>query len=368
MTGMPPALFTTVIGAVLIVTVLTDMVITTVAVSAGAGPITKRVIRPLWRVTLALHRRSVSHRLLRAAGPAIIFAVIATWLVGLILGWALVFGQGGSLVEQGLDGPVPAFGRVYFAAGMVLGRGATVIGASSDIWRFVEQLAAASGVALLSLSIAYVLPVVGAVVRKREVAAYIATLGGSPDEILLTAWDGDGFGQLDLHLIALTPMITRLAQDHLAYPIVHYFHSGERHTAIGPNIVALDEALTILDDALDDAHRLDSPSIRPLRTAVDAFLHTLPRISVEPAERPLAWPVLSGYRANELPLRAREDVEATLSEQDERRRLLAGFLHHDAWTEEDVHAFDRERFTREADHGGDRGDGSSADAPHDGDT
>lgn len=359
---MPPALFTTVVGAALIVAVLVDMVTTTVAVSAGAGPITKRVTRPLWRLTLALHRRSVSHRLLRIAGPVILFVVIATWLVGLILGWALVFGQEGSLVEQGLDGPVPAFGRVYFAAGMVLGRGASAIGAASEVWRFVEQLAAASGVALLSLSIAYVLPVVGAVVRKREVAAYVSTLGGSPDEILLTAWDGESFGQLDLHLIALTPMVSRLAQDHLAYPILHYFHSGERYTAIGPSIVALDEALTVLEDAVGDGHRLDTPSIRPLRTAIDAYLRTLTRVSVDPADTPLPWPVFDGYRAHELPLRGHEDIEATLEEQDDRRRLLAGFLHHDAWTEEDLHAFDRERFSREADRGEEQPDAPGASA------
>jgi hypothetical protein len=346
---MDVPLFSTAVGAALIVLVIADMVVTTVAVSGGAGPLTRRVTKPLWKVALLLHRRATSHRMLRVAGPVLLFTVIAMWLFGLILGWALVFGQEGSLVERGIDGPLPAFGRVYFAAGMVLGRGASVVNPASGVWRFIEQLAGASGVALLSLSLAYVLPVVGAVVRKREVAAYASSLGGSPEEILSRAWDGESFGELGLHFIALTPMVNRLAQDHLAYPILHYFHSGERYTAIGPSIVVLDETLTLLEEAIEPDRRIDHPSIWPLRTAIDAFLRTLTRVDVEPGDEPLTWPVLEGYRTeHRLPMLPDDEVHERLEALEERRCLLTGLLRHDAWTGEEAQSFDPDRFERQA--------------------
>lgn len=43
-------------GAVLVLLVLVDALMTTIAVSAGAGPVTKRVLAGCWRAVLALHR------------------------------------------------------------------------------------------------------------------------------------------------------------------------------------------------------------------------------------------------------------------------------------------------------------------------
>lgn len=334
----------TMVGVLILVGVMADLVITTLVPSGGAGPLTRWSSGLLWRLLLALHRRRGAHRALRAAGPVILASIIVVWVAGLILGWALVFGREGALVVGDSGDPTPSFGRVYFAAATVLGRGATTYSPASSLWQAIEGIAAGTGVALLSLSIAYILPVVGAIVHKREVASYIGALGGAPAEILTRAWDGEGFGSLHLHFIALTPMVNRLAQNHLAYPVLHYFHSGERFTALGPSIVVLDETLTLAEEALEDEHHLDPSSIRPCRAAIDGFLRTLTRVAVVSAEEPLPRPVLDAYRETALPLRNDEEIDERYAGLKDRRCLLAGFLQHDGWTEAETRSFDPEEW------------------------
>ena len=228
--------------------------------------------------------------------------------------------------------PTPVLGRFYFSAATILGRGSVAFRPSTDLFQLVEELAAASGVLLLSLSIAYILPVVSAVTNKRHVAVYVSSLGGTPDEILTRAWDGRSFGDLHLHLVNLTPLTAKMAEQHLAFPVLHYFHSGERETALGPSIVLLDETLTVLDRAVDPEHRIDASAIGPLRVAIDRFLRSLTKVAVEPADEPLAVPPLSGYRARELPLAPPDEIGEIFEELADRRKLLAGFLEHDGWT------------------------------------
>ncbi|MBW3658217.1 MAG: hypothetical protein KY457_06235, partial [Actinobacteria bacterium] len=329
----------TVLGALILMAVLTDLIVTTIVPSGGAGPMTRKLGTTLWRGILVLHRRRGAHRALRAAGPFILVTIITLWLVGLIAGWALVFGQEGSVVDVQSGEPSASFGKVHFAAATILGRGATDFTPGSDFWRALEGIAAGTGVALVGLSIAYILPIVGAVVQKREVASYIGSLGGTPDEILVRAWDGESFGSLHLHFIALTPLINRLAQNHLAYPILHYFHSGERFTALGPSIVVLDETLTFAVEAMDESATLDPSSVRPCRAAVDGFLRTLTRVAIVSADEPVPPPAFDEYRDKDLPLRDREEIQRRYEDLKDRRCLLAGFLEHDGWTPEETRSW-----------------------------
>lgn len=331
------------VGVGVVTAVLYDLVVTTIAASAGAGPLTRTLCRSVWRGVLAWHRRRGASRAMGAAGPILLVSVLVMWLVGLIVGWALVFGREGSLLEAESGDPTALLGKVYFAAATVLGRGTSLYSPGTDLWRTLEQVAGATGVALLGLSIAYILAVVNAAAQKREVAAYVSSLGGTPVEVLSRAWDGERFGDLHLHLIALTPMATRLAQHHLAYPILHYFHSNERFTALGPSIVVLDEALSLAEEAVEDEHRLDPSSIRPCRAAIDGFLRTLTRVAVVTADHPLPQPHLAGYRDARLPLRPDDEIRQRFEALADRRRLLAGFLEHDGWDLGIAGSFDHDR-------------------------
>ena len=331
---------TTTVGAALILLTLADLLATAVSVGHGAGPLTGRIAQGVWRMLLSIRKWVGSDRVLVAGGPLILLAVISVWVLLLIIGWSIVFGRPETLLAVQDGQPVPVFGRVRYAASIVIGRGSSAVQPSGSVYEILEPIAAVSGLTALSLSIAYVLPVVQGVVAKRSLALYMSTLGHSPQDVLIRAWNGERLGQLDLHLIALTPRVAQVAQSHLAYPIIHYFHSTNRATALGPSIVTIDQALTA-HELLDDSVAIDTMATEPLREAIDDFLDTLRYAFVEPADVEVAPGDERMTETRErlaeagLPLDAENRTE--LSEEDvARNRLLRGYLADDGWEDADA--------------------------------
>lgn len=148
-----------VVGTVILLVTAADIVVTTTSVSSGRGPLSSQVAARVWSVVLAVHTRTRGHRLLQIAGPVILFGIILTWVILLSVGWALLFSVPGALEGSGDLG----FGqRLHFAATTVAGRGTSSLQVADGGWWIAEQLCGLTGVALIGLSIAYVLPVVSA--------------------------------------------------------------------------------------------------------------------------------------------------------------------------------------------------------------
>lgn len=316
------------IGLALVVLTGYDVAVTVLAVSSGPGPITRRVSRATWWVCRGANRRLGWSPFLRAAGPLIILLVLWTWLVLMIVGWGLVFGQEGSLLENG-EALQPAFGRIHYAASLVLGRGGSSFEPAAGVWRFAEQLASLVGVAFVGMAVAYVLPVVGAVIHKRQVAVSIWSLGASPVEILSRAWNGRDFGDLDLHLLALTPELARLSQQHFAYPVLAYFHSADRDTALAPSIVVLDETLMLFESAIEGDVGLEASAWAPCRATVSLFLKSVEAMDVHaPYHESLPVPDLDALRAIGVPLRDEASIgfAYAAAASVDRRSLLADYL------------------------------------------
>lgn len=325
----------TVLGSLLVGLTLHDLVSTTTSVSSRAGPITRHTGAWLWRVALSLRRRTGWTAPLRRAGPVILFTIVALWLVLLIVGWALVFGQE-SIVTIADGQPAAFLGNVYFSSATVTGIGSATLGTERDVWQFVEQLAAASGVALLGLSVSYVIPVVQAVVEQRRIGAYVHALGDDGVDVLCRAWDGRDLGHLDLHLIALTQSLAGLAERYLAYPIVHYFHSPSRRTAIGPAMATLDTLLVLNDHALAPEVRIHPSVVRPLEDALWAFLEQAAPEDAEPRRWEPSWPDLTPLRDAGIPFSEERPLPELTGDVRDRQERLVAYLTHDGWATEDV--------------------------------
>ncbi|WP_077589262.1 hypothetical protein [Planococcus lenghuensis] len=99
------------IGLLLFVTI--DVFWTTLWVDGGAGPISSRLSRFLWKMTRGISR---GHPLLLSlAGPAVLATTLLTWIGLLWLGWLLVFsGDIHSVVDTRDDKPINWSERVYF--------------------------------------------------------------------------------------------------------------------------------------------------------------------------------------------------------------------------------------------------------------
>lgn len=324
------------VGLVVLMVALFDLVVTTVAVSAGKGPVTSQVARVVWKTILGLAHRSDSRKPITAGGPAVLFSVIGTWIVLLVVGWSTVLAAGRAVV--GTSGSGAGFvATLSFVATSLVGGSPDDVRLAAGGWQHVRPLLIGSGFALLSLVIAYVIPVVNATVSKRKVAAYISTLGHEPAEILRRTWNGDHLSDLHLHLIAVTPMIVDMAEQHLAYPVLHYMDSQERHTALSASAATLDEMLTVLE-AVDGDVGVPRSSLLPARRAVSELLDTLREAFVQPGDEPVPPPAIEDLRDIGLPLPDDDTLSDVFTHLETRRRLLHAFLQHMGWRWEDLAA------------------------------
>ncbi|HEX6900269.1 MAG TPA: potassium channel family protein [Thermoanaerobaculia bacterium] len=319
-------------GVVLILGVVFDVLWTTLRM-AGAGPLTSWVTNLLWHLAL---RVTPSHRALSSAGFLIVLLTVFLWIGLVWLGWILVLGiDPGSVVNSQSGQPADFWARTYFAGFTLITLGNGDFVPNGAVWQVLTPVAAANGFFLVTLVITYLLPLMSAALQRRQLAVHINTLGKTPQEFLLRAWDGQSFGRLTEHLLGLTFPIMGLGEGHLAYPVLHCFHSSERETAMAPNIAVLDEVLTLLESvALEQ--RPNRVAIYPLRGAIDRLLSTLADAHLEPERNPPPLPDLKTLRAAGIPTIDDETFRFSLEVATDRRRLLFGLVEKEGWHWDDV--------------------------------
>ena len=258
-------------GVVLIGWTLFDAFVTVFLIGGGAGPQSAFVADRLWRGALALHddSSSRSHSLMRAAGPVILLVVLLAWVLGLVLGWALVFP-----VRAFEDGASLEFAdRLLFAGLAIVGRtgNSPTLAVAGDGWELLNALAGLSGVFIVSVGLASVLPILASVAHKRSIAASVHTLGDSVAD-MRELGRTPGNSAFELHLVALVSTLALAAEQHRAYPVLHYFHSRDRHAALAP---AVAKVSLLLRGDLDGIDKVDATVRRPLERSVSNLIAAL---------------------------------------------------------------------------------------------
>ncbi|MEP0546345.1 MAG: potassium channel family protein [Rhodothermales bacterium] len=319
-------------GIALLLLVLLDALWTTLA-PHGAGPVTKGLARGLWSLALAVHRAAGgTHRLLAVVGPALLFLAFLWWVAGLWTGWVLVFESADGSVARAQTGePADLASTVYFVGFTLFTMGNGDYVPTTDGWEIATAVAALSGLFVVTLAITYLVPVVSAVAAKRKLAAHLDDLGRSPVEIVLTAWDGSGFSSFEQHLGQIIPELEMHTQRHLAYPVVHYFHSTERRTAAGPAIVAFAEALGLLSHAVAPDVRPAPAVLVPAHRAVEGYLGTLRRGFVTAAADPLPHPSLQDLADAGIPVVDAGEFDQAQRADAQEGRLLHALVRDTGW-------------------------------------
>ncbi|HEU5082100.1 MAG TPA: hypothetical protein VFU14_02080 [Acidimicrobiales bacterium] len=332
-----------VLGLSIVAVTLYDLAATTISVSTVRGPLSTRVSEVVWWLSQRTGGTRLS-TLQRASGPLLLLLITVGWLLSLTLGWSLVFSMEGALAQSAepeqQGSSIRWVDSVFFVFGNLIGRGSSELSPDEVVWSSLESAMAVTGVGLLTLSLAWIIPVVAAVVDQRKVAAKLSAMGATPQDIVLRSWNGRDLGDLNLHLLPLIDDLALLAQRHLAYPVIHYFHSSDGRTAIGARIAALDEALTIIEAAgLDDVERgtgLDGSTTRPLRQAVSDYLDTLDVVFISDCDAPrppsVDRVVAGGVAGADLP----ERVQDLCGRLTTRRARLHGYVLHDGWCWDDL--------------------------------
>lgn len=324
-----------ILGLLLLGLVYIDIVITTLTLG-GSGPLTGRVSAWVWSVALYIHHRKPNHSLLQLMGWLILLTTPLIWFSLTWIAWTLIFSPfEQAVVHSPSQVPATILQRIYFVGYTLSTLGLGDYQPQGTVWQLATAIASVNGFFIVSLSITYLLPVISAAVKKRQLAIYISTLGGTPDDLLVRCWNGKNFGNFDQHLISLAQEISGLGESYLAYPILHYFHSIERSRDFVLSFVALDEALMVIQYGVKHA-QLDPAALGPVRRANAAFLKTLKSAYIKPSsEVPPLPPLELLQQAGIATVSDREFSQAT-EPLKFRRQLLSAMLHEAGWTWEAI--------------------------------
>ncbi|MCZ2860441.1 potassium channel family protein [Blastococcus sp. VKM Ac-2987] len=321
-------------GALAVVLVVWDVTATTLTLGEGAGPLTRRLLAAAWRLLLRVHRRRGGRpRLLSSAGPLLMGVTVFLWVALFWAGWSLVFLGSGSVAEARTGRPGSVADVVYFAGYAVSTLGVGDFVATEPAWRVMTSLASFSGLALVTLSITYLFSVMSAVVGRRATATQLHGLGDSAQGIVVGGWDGDRFDPaFTQQLLQLPAQLAAVAEQHLAYPVLHYFRS-ERATASAPVAIArLDDAMLLLGKAVAADVRPPAAAVLPVRRVIDRYVATAThgRESPHDAEPP-PGPGLDRLADAGIPLGDREEWRRAVDAAAPRRARLRRLVEDAGW-------------------------------------
>lgn len=324
------------IGTLLILLVAYDAIRTTLSVSSVGGPLTNRLVSGIWCVLLMLHRQHKSHKMLSSAGPWITITLLMAWFLFAWLGWFLLFcSSAQAVVDSSTNATASIVERAYYAGYTITTLGYGDFIAGTERWRFPPVLAAANGFFLFTLSITYILNIITNVIQKRHTALTVSALGESPWQILATTHDTGKFNTLTSQLQPLQQSISTLGQQHLAYPILHYYHSETGSKSLSLAIARLYQVVALICYACP---RLESTTLEQLlimRKVLEQFMDTLGSAFINPDDAAPPIPMLNAYV--ELP-----GVDKTSQEMHDYlaslpyQKLLAAYVHKNGWQWQDV--------------------------------
>lgn len=239
-------LLPTVGGAVLLLLGV-DVFLTVFHPEGRGGPFSGRISRLVWRLFRRFGVRRDGRpreRLLSLAGPLLAVLAPASWILVLIVGFALVYYP---FMSEFLVSPgtlrAPWAEALYFSgyAAATLGLGDVV--ADSTPLRLAMVVESISGFALLTAGLTYIL----AVYRQRAAMAALSSEVLARVEWAETterAWDGDlALASWDGWLQHVARELTGIRHAQAQYPIVQYFREMDERNALA---VQLGRLLDIL--------------------------------------------------------------------------------------------------------------------------
>ena len=327
----------TAVGVAVLVLVVHDVVTTSVSLRPRGGPLTARL--SVWVRSVPRRRRNDSHEGGGVrTGPRVLLATVSAWVLLSWIGWSLVFLGGPSAVVDASTGtPAGVAARVYFAGFSVFTLGIGDFRPHGALWQVATAVAAAQGFFVLTFSVAYVLPVVSAATERRAAARAIASLGRTPAAMVVNAWNGERFGNLQPTFAHLRPMLTAVQEKHHAYPVLHDFVSLEADASLPRCLAVLSEALLLWSAGVAPDRRPDAILLRDLERVVEGYLDMLAQTHIRIAAEAPAPPSLQLLQEMGIPTVSPAEFHRSAASFERRRRLLLGLVEGEArrWSDVD---------------------------------
>ncbi len=359
---MRTALFTA-LGAVLVLLVAYDVYATILHARARSGPISEVLNRVVWRAGRALafrFSRARRHRILNTIGPLLMPSLIVLFITFLITGFALIYYP--RMPAAFAVGPEaagsPLTESLYFSGVTLTTVGYGDIAPRTQQMRLLALVESASGFALISLAVTYLITVYNALERKRAIALsfyHQAEEGANVAGFIAHHFVAGRFYGLEAALRTAARDLQGLLEAHVEHPVIHYFHPVEIYKSL-PRVLFLTlETCAVIHSSLDREEYVEicnHPEVRTLDASARHVLGDLvtslglerrtKRRDESPFEEARRWKhrfeqTLRWLKAAGIKTRADveagwEDYRARREEWESQLHLLASYLGYE-WDE-----------------------------------
>jgi hypothetical protein len=294
-------LLLTAAGLAVLLFVAYDVYATILDASGRSGPLSGWLNRGVWTVARALafrFPRPRRHRLLNLVGPMLMPALIVLYLVLLIAGFALIYLPRMPAEFSVLPPAVSAnwIESLYFSGVTLVTVGYGDITPRTLFVRFFALVEGASGFALISLAVTYLITVYSALERKRVIALsfyHQAEEGADVAGFITHHFFAGRFHGFEDVLRTAARDINELQESHAEHPVIHYFHPVAVHKSTPRIFFLILETCAVIHSCLDDEEYPETCNHPEVRTLEASGLHVLDQLVValalkceEPPEDP----------------------------------------------------------------------------------
>lgn len=348
----PTEILLTVGGAIILFLVFYDIHATVLRATKQPGPFSSVLNRGSWwlatHLTRRLNRRR-RHRVLSKIGPLLMPSVIFIFISMLLTGFALIYLP--RLETDFQMDSAPPFNRIfqafYISGVTFLTVGFGDIVPSSAVTRALAVIEAATGLAIISLSVTYLLSVYGALERKRVIALrfyHQARQGADVAGFIASHFSRGRFHSLTTDLREATRDLQELLESHLEHPVLHYFHPLEVYKGFPRALFVVLETVAVLNAHLDEAEYVEAGDHPDVLIAGDNACYVLAELitslqlqtgateSFEPKDETVRRRRKSFDRTlkslRKTQVKTRDDIERAFLEYSEDRAVWENQLFH----------------------------------------
>lgn len=319
------------LGVIFTLWALLEALWTTIWVDGNSAPLTSRLTSGIWKLFRWLIN-SKHHKTLSLAGPVILATTVFSWIIFLWLGWSLIFYAYPESLLVKSSNSLPDFSdAIWYVAYCLFTIGNGDFTPQGDLWQILSSVIGLTGMLTVTLSVTYILQVISAVANKRAFASQVTSIGKTAESFVIKQWTGKSFGAIELQLNSLSGQLSVLNEQHMAFPILHYYHAARIEKSQDMAIAILDDALTIIELGIKEEEQPAQTILSSTRQSIDSFLTTLKSAFINAADSTPPQPDLSKIRNSGVPTVPLHEFSEKLQKAENRRKMILGLVNKGAW-------------------------------------
>lgn len=265
-----------------------DVYATILDASGRAGPLSGFLNRLVWGASRRLafcFSRQRRHRLLNLVGPMLMPALIVIYLFLLITGFALIYipRMPADFTVEPTAASSNWIESLYFSGSTLITLGYGDITPRMLFVRFVALVEGASGFALISLAVTYLITVYSALARKRVIALsfyHQAEEGADVAGFISHHFVLERFHGFEAVLRMAARDINELQESHAEHPVIHYFHPVAVHKSMPRVFFLVLETCAVINACLNPEEYPETCGHPELRTLEASGLHVLDQLII----------------------------------------------------------------------------------------